>query len=464
MNKNKKIAGALMLGATSLNLAGNMTTSAGLFDLFKRTEAKQREQDKQKQGLSTAKKVAVSFLRYFDNTENKKKEVYNNIFECISGSDNNVLKILEELILKKAAKKDATEYYQKKIDALMETFELKNKEDIEGTKVALKALHEEEIVDEKNEEKNDGNNNIENAPKREGEVKEKKGQKEEVEKKNLTKALCSKIAQGASAAFEKVKEGASIVSTKVRNLFGNRETWEVEVGKNLSPFTIKAKSLKDLANIVNEFQKGVLERVNENKKNSEAENKKKYIEHRKKMINEVMNIKSVSYKTIINTLFKNLKKEKNSIFTGNNPLTEIIWSDGHISILNNEVLDEKDKAILHELGYEKSNSSFVKLSRIVASMVVSSVAVFGITAAFPVVAGVLAAPLGCILSGVISTVIDRVAFKTRFKEYRKLESWNPNNWEVQRFLKDTAINTIQSTSIFIGATVALKNATNFKFL
>ena len=437
MSNKKNIASILMLGATTVGLTGSMSTSAGLFDFLNWKEAKERDAKKNEQGYKTAEKVAKIFLEKFNNeegaNENKEKK--------------NVIAILEDLVLEKLNKDELEGYYKKKFENMTQNLEI----NLEKDKFArvlndnMKVSNVQGII------------NVENSKNIKDLEKIKNSEKED-SKKEKDDAKNIKINANEQDAVEddsKKKEkssffgclGKAIWSIKDA-VFGKESKFVLELyGKDKKQVNVDITYTKisDLTKYMSKLEEKLLE-------NPGTEAKEKKFNFELGQVEELIKkakSKGISYEKIINNFFKKLEAEGGGYLFANNPLTETLWNrkSQNAKIVGNtevEELGSDDKAILHELGYERNNSRFWRGARWVGSIVLTSAVVAGLSAAFPVIAGIAAAPIGVALTGVMATIVDRVVFKTRFKEYRKMESWHPKNWEVQRFLKDTVRNTITS--------------------
>ena len=413
MSNKKNIASILMLGATTVGLTGSMSTSAGLFDFLNWKEAKERDAKKNEQGYKTAEKVAKIFLEKFNNeegaNENKEKK--------------NVIAILEDLVLEKLNKDELEGYYKKKFENMTQNLEI----NLEKDKFArvlndnMKVSNVQGIINVENSKNIKINANEQDAVEDDSKKKEKS---------SFFGCLGKAIWSIKDAVFGKE-------SKFVLELYG-KDKKQVNVD-------ITYTKISDLTKYMSKLEEKLLE-------NPGTEAKEKKFNFELGQVEELIKkakSKGISYEKIINNFFKKLEAEGGGYLFANNPLTETLWNrkSQNAKIVGNtevEELGSDDKAILHELGYERNNSRFWRGARWVGSIVLTSAVVAGLSAAFPVIAGIAAAPIGVALTGVMATIVDRVVFKTRFKEYRKMESWHPKNWEVQRFLKDTVRNTITS--------------------
>jgi|GEM_PF-7075826 len=431
MSKKKNIASVLMLGATTVGLTGSTSTSAGLFDIFDWKGSKERDDSKNVQGYETAEKVAKIFLEQFDKSEEKGNENKNKKI-------NNVIAVLENLVLEKFSEEELANYYNEKFENMQEKIKL---EDIPN------------ILDEFGSRSSVEGELIEENSKDFEKLKEKKvnfkADGKSVDKDSSKKKEKSSFFGCLGKAIWSIKDTVFGKESKfVLKLYGKDKEQE----KNVA---ITYTKISDLTKYMGELEEKLLDK-------SATEGKNKILDLRIKQVGALIKkakSKGISYEKIINTFFEKLGVEEGvlnslkNLFSSNpfsnNHLTEMLWNK---SSKNSEKqgtakvvgLEDKDKEILHELGYERNNSRFWRGARWVGSIVLTSAVVAGLSAAFPVIAGVAAAPIGVALTGVMATIVDRVVFKTRFKEYRKMESWHPKNWEVQRFLKDTVRNTITS--------------------
>lgn len=467
MSNKKNIASILMLGATTIGLSNSMSTSAGLFDFLNWKEAKERDAEKNEQGYKTAKKVAKIFLEKFNNeesaNENKEKK--------------NVIAILEDLVLEKFNKEELEDYYKKKFESMTQKLKL----NLNKNNIADILDNDIDIANVKGLMKYENSENVEGSESKKIDLKEKEDSNK---KKNSTKN--TKINANAGSVVKdnfKKKEKYSFFGClgkaigSIKNTFASKEnTFDLELydildsdseNKIKVDVAITYTKISNLTKYMSELEKKLLEKGNlkEEKllKKDASEEKEKILSLRIDLVEiliEKAKFKGVSYEKIIDAFFgkkglllylKNLFFE-NPFFKNpfsNDPLTETLWkkrSQNSEKIGNAEVveLNDKDKAILHELGYERNNSGFRSGVRLGVSIALTSAVVAGLSAASPLIAGVAAAPIGVALTGFVATIVDRVAFKTRFKEYRDIKSWHPRNWEVQRFLKDTVKNTITS--------------------
>ena len=297
MSNKKNIASILMLGATTVGLTGNVSTSAGLFDFLNWKEAKARDDKKEAQGYETAKKVAKIVLEHFGNDNKKTSDEKNK-------DKNNVMAILEDLVLEKFSEEELVGYYKEKFKNMTQELKL-GKDNISK---ALDSFGNYSTV--KGETKN---------KKLEIIVIDGKGEKKEYEEglnekgsenKNIATNLVDtkKVNKNGFKKEEKFsflgclgKAVGSIKSTVV----GNENSFDLKLyNEDKDPIDISITYTKtsDLKKYMRKLEERLLENVFDN-----TEVKGKIFDLRLKQIDTLINHakdKGVSYEKIINTFFK----------------------------------------------------------------------------------------------------------------------------------------------------------------
>lgn len=395
----RKLAGALMLGATLTGTIGSSATSAGLFDWFKSKETlRNKEQQKQTKGYNAAINVAKKIYELDEDKKNKDKK---------SKSENkSVLEILEDLVKEKE-----------------EAF-------IKSQKISLGEEKEE------SNEKSKGNDNL-NALETLEKYYESKMQK-------LCKTTDDYYVYNTDKNTDNTNSKSKSSTESKKYKFDSKCGSESNITISGS-IKSRVKILKDMCDTFSSNMKTVdYSKLIETLISIAKEDVLK--QYKEKKEKPVLNL---SYEDIINKLINEKMKENFLNYRSN--FGEIFkpanFNDGNSQIDENSKIDEKTLAsVLHELGYDKNMDWLPTFRNEEKGRVLGRLGRLAFAPVATMALGLAAAPI-LPFAGIAGLLCQALIYRTtstlfnvvRHKEWSSL---NPNNWEVGKFIKNVVTDFV----------------------